>query len=129
MKVTKFIPLTFTASPNTTAYISVPFRVKTIHVKSAGYVSSTLPGPTRYVIITSDLVRNNPLAMVFQDTTYSSANVQDIYHKYENPIDVNGNYNFTIINMNGSVSTTSNNGAATDTAGLIIEFDSADEIL
>lgn len=129
MKVTKFIPLTFTASPNTTAYISVPFRVKTIHVKSAGYVAGSLPGPTRYVVISSDLVRNNPLAMVFQDTTYSSATVQDIYHKYENPIDVNGNYNFTIFAMNGAVSQTSNGGAGTDTAGLIIEFDSADELI
>lgn len=128
MKVTKFIPLTFAASPNTTAYISVPFRVQTIHVKSAGYVAGSLPGPTRYVVISSDLVRNNPLAMVFQDTTYSSANVQDIYHKYENPIDVNGNYNFTIFAMSGAVSQTSNGGAGTDTAGLIIEFDSADEI-
>jgi len=127
MKVTKFIPLTFTASPNTTAYISVPFRVKTIHIKSAGYVSGSLPGPTRYVMIRSDLVQNNPIAMVFMDTTYSSATIQDIFHKYENPIDINGIYNFSIFAMSGSISQTSNGGAGTDTAGLIIEFDSVGE--
>ncbi len=128
MKVTKFIPLTFTASPNTTAYISVPFRVQTIHVKSAGYVAGSLPGPTRYVMIRSDLVQNNPVAMVFQDTTYSSATIQDIFHKYENPIDINGIYTFSIFAMNGSISATSNGGGGTDTAGLIIEFDSEGEI-
>jgi len=128
MKVTKFIPLTFTASPNTTAYISVPFRVQTIHVKSAGYVSGSLPGPLRYVMIRSDLVQNNPLAMVFMDTTYSSATIQDIFHKYENPIDINGIYTFSIFAMDGSISQTSNGGGGTDTAGIIIEFDSVGEI-
>lgn len=127
MKVTKFIPLTFAGSPNTTAYISVPFRVQTIHVKSAGYVSGSLPGPIRYVMIRSDLVQNNPVAMVFQDTTYSSATIQDIFHKYENPIDINGIYTFTIFGMNGAVSQTSNGGGGTDTAGIIIEFDSVGE--
>lgn len=128
MKVTKFIPLTFTASPSSTAYISVPFRVQTIHVKSAGWTSGSLPAQNRYLVIKSDLVQNNPIAMIYQDTTYSSATIQDIYHKFQNPIDINGTYNFQIFLMSGAIGTTSSAGTGTDTAGLIIEFDSEGEI-
>ena len=50
MKQTQFIPLTFAASPVTTAYISVPFKVETIHIKSANYDAGT-SGLARYVIV------------------------------------------------------------------------------
>jgi len=120
-KLTKFIPVTFTASPNSTARISVPFRVKTIHIKSAAYDAGT-NGTTNYVTIISDLVVNNPMAVLSQDTTYSSATVQDIEHEFANPLDVNGTFNFTILNMDGSIGATSNAGAATDKVGFVIEF-------
>ena len=126
-KLTKFIPLTFTASPNSTARISVPFRVKTIHIKSAGYKAGT-NGTTNYVTIISDLVVNNPICVLSQDTTYSSATVQDIEHEFANPLDINGTFNFTILNMDGSIGATSNNGAATDKVGFVIEFNSEDVI-
>jgi hypothetical protein len=126
-KLTKFIPLTFTAKPSTSTYISVPFKVKTIHIKSAGYQAGTA-GTTNYVSIYSDLVRNAPIAILFQDITYSSACVQDIEHQLWNPIDVNGTFNFWFTNMDGSVGATSNSGASTDKVGLIIEFNAPDEI-
>jgi hypothetical protein len=126
-KLTKFIPVTFTASPNSTARISVPFRVKTIHIKSAAYDAVT-NGTTNYVTIISDLVINNPMAVLSQDTTYSSATVQDIEHQFANPLDINGTFNFTILNMDGSIGATSNAGAATDKVGFIIEFNAPDEI-
>jgi hypothetical protein len=105
----------------------VPFRVKTIHIKSAAYDAGT-NGTTNYVTIISDLVINNPMAVLSQDTTYSSATVQDIEHQFANPLDINGTFNFTILNMDGSIGATSNAGAATDKVGFIIEFNAADEI-
>lgn len=128
MKVTKFVSLSFAGKPTATAYISVPFKVKTIHIKSANYVAGSLPGPTRYIAIMSDLVMNNPIAILNQDTSYSSGSIQDIEHQMQNPIDINGTYNFWMINMAGAVSQTSNGGNGTDTAGFIIEFNGSDEI-
>ena len=126
-KLTKFIPLTFTASPRTSASISIPFRVKTIHIKSAAYDAGTT-GTANYISIFSDLVVNNPIAILFQDTTYSSGCIQDIEHQFWNPIDINGTFNFWFTNMNGSVGATTNGGNATDTVGFIIEFNSAEEL-
>lgn len=125
-KLTKFIPLTFTASPRTTAQISIPFKVKTIHIKSAAY-DAGLNGTTNYVAVMSDLVVNNPIAILNQDTTYSSATVQDIEHQMYNPTDINGTFSFWLVNMDNSVGATSNAGAGTDKVGFIIEFNSPDE--
>lgn len=127
MKITKFIPLTFTGKPTTTAYITVPFKVKKIHIKSANYVAGSLPGPTRYIAIMSDLVMNNPIAILNQDTSYSSGSIQDIEHVLQNPVDINGTYNFWMVNMAGAISQTSNGGNGTDSAGFIIEFNGVDE--
>jgi hypothetical protein len=127
-KLTKFIPLTFPATVSrTTAQISVPFKVGTIHIKSAAYVAGT-KGVTNYVTLMSDLVVNNPLAILNQDTTYSSATVQDIEHKMSNPLDVNGTFNFWLLNMNGSTASTTNAIATPDYIGLIIEFNAPDEL-
>ena len=94
-KLTKFISMTFPAgaASRTTAQISIPFKVKTIHIKSAGYQAGSAT-TTNYVSVMSDLVVNNPIAILFQDTTYSSATVQDIEHELWNPIDINGTYSF-----------------------------------
>jgi hypothetical protein len=131
-KLTKFIPLSFvpnTTAATTTATISVPFKVKTIHVKSAGYTAGTL-GDTVYVALMSDLVANNPLAILFQDTTYSSATVQDIFHTFSNPLDINGTFNFWLLNMDGSAGqTTTLLVGDPDKVGLIIEFDSPEEVI
>jgi len=129
-KLTKFIPLTFvanTTAARTTARISVPFKVKTIHIKSAGYTAGTL-GDTVYVALMSDLVVNNPLAILFQDTTYSSATVQDIEHEFYNPCDINGTYNFWLLNMDGTAGQTTSLVTTDDQVGLIIEFNSADDV-
>jgi len=128
MKITKFIPLTFPAGANsrTTAYISIPFKVKTIHVKCSGYDAGTL-GTTNYVCVLSDLFpQNAPLGIFFQDTTYSSGTIQDIEHQQWNPIEINGTYNFWLVNMDGSGATATVNG---DKVGLIIEFNSPEEFL
>jgi hypothetical protein len=119
-KLTKFIPLSFSPSSaaRATAQISVPFKVGIIHIKSAGYTAGAL-GQTTYVSLMSDLVVNNPIAILFQDTTYSSATVQDIEHKFSNPLDINGTFNFWLLNMDGTVSDTTSLVTA-DQVGLII---------
>jgi hypothetical protein len=125
-KLTKFIPLSFPAgaSSRTTASISVPFKVGIIHIKSAAYKAGT-NGTTNYVAIMSDLTVNNPLAILNQDTTYSSATVQDIEHKFYNPLDINGTFNFWIVNMDNTPATATSGG---DKVGLIIEFNAPDEL-
>lgn len=128
-KLTKFIPLTFLADSSaarTTARISVPFKVKTVHVKSAGYTAGA-NGDTVYVALMSDLVSNNPLAILYRDTTYSSATVQDIEHQMYNPTDINGTFNFWLLNMDGTVADTTSL-VTEDKVGLIIEFNSPDEV-
>jgi hypothetical protein len=123
-KLTKFIPLSFPATVSrTTAQISIPFKVKTIHIKSAAYKAGT-NGVTNYVSVMSDLVVNNPIAILNQDTSYSSATVQDIEHELWNPIDINGTFNFWLLNMDGTVASTTNAIATPDNVGFIIEFNS-----
>jgi len=123
-KLTKFISMTFPAgATSTTARISVPFKVKTIHIKSAAYTPGTIS--TTYVAIMSDLVVNNPIAILFRDTTYSSATVQDIEHQMYNPTDINGTYNFSLLDMAGAPATATVNG---DKVGFVIEFNSPDEV-
>lgn len=125
-KLTKFISLTFPAgaASRTTAQISVPFKVKTIHIKSAGYKAGT-NGTTNYVAILSDLVVNNALAILNQDTSYSSATVQDIEHELYNPTDVNGTFNFWLVNMDNTPATATVNN---DKVGFVIEFNSPDVV-
>jgi hypothetical protein len=128
-KLTKFISMTFPAgaASRTTAQISIPFKVKTIHIKSAGYTAGTPggPGATNYVAVMSDLVVNNPIAILNQDTTYSSATVQDIEHELYNPTDVNGTFNFWLVNMDNTPATATVNN---DKVGLVIEFNSPDVV-
>ena len=123
-KLTKFISMTFAdGATSTTARISVPFKVKTIHIKSAAYTAGA--DDTNYVAVMSDLVVNNPLALCFQDTTYSSATVQDIEHELYNPTDVNGTFNFWLVNMDNTPATAT---VGNDKVGLVIEFNSPDVV-
>jgi hypothetical protein len=123
-KLTKLISLTFAAgATSTTARISVPFKVKTIHIKSAAYTPGTISAT--YVAIMSDLVVNNPIAILFRDTTYSSATVQDIEHELYNPTDINGTYTFSLFDMGGTPATAT---VGNDKVGLVIEFNSPDVV-
>lgn len=126
MKQTIFIPLVFAATPQTTATISVPFKVARIHVKSIGYQAGA-NGTTKYVMLRSSIGLNAPLAILNQDTTYSSGTTNDVEIEFKTPEIIQGNYTFTLFYMDGSIATTSGAGAATDSIGLIIEFNAPDE--
>jgi hypothetical protein len=129
MKQTQAIFLTFNAKPvSDDVYINVPFEVKTIHVKSMNY-NATTNGTTRNVMVISSLGLNAPFGIVNQDTTYSSASVQDIEIQLKNPTVIQGYYNFTLVGMSGVISATSNSGTGIDYIGMIVEFNSPDEVM
>lgn len=127
MKLTKTIYLTFTATQSiASAYISIPFKVKTIHCKALSITSGNLAVSGKYVTITSDLVNNAPLGSTFNSSAYSAGTIQDIQNQFWNPQVVQGYYNFTMYQSSGALYQAS---TGNDTVALIIEFNSPDEIL
>lgn len=127
MKQTLFIPLIFSASPVTTQVVNVPFKVSKIHVKSAGYNADDL-GWEGYAVITASFAPDRPLAIVNQDTTYSYNTSTDTEIKLNNPQVIQGNYTFELRTLKNTMGTTSNFGDGIDSCGLIIEFNSEEEI-
>lgn len=126
MKQTQIIYLTFTAGTSaTTATISVPFTVKTIHTKGISLTTgdSTLSAG-QYVTIESDLVNNSPLGSTFNISTYSSGTLQDIENQFWNPQVIQGLYNFRMKRSNGSAY---NASTGNDTVSIIVEFNSPEE--
>lgn len=127
MKQTQAIYLTFAASPVASAYINVPFAVKKIHIKSINYDAGT-SGTARYVVLESNIGLNAPFGMISQDDTYSQNGLQDIEIEFKVAQPLQGQYYFTLKTMAGAVAATSNSGAATDYVGMIVEFNSEDEL-
>ena len=128
MKQTQVIFLTFTATKSiTTARISVPFKVKTVHTKAISLTTGNLAlAETEYVTIESDLVNNAPLGSTFNQSSFSAGTLQDIENQYWNPQVIQGQYNFVMKRSNGTLYPAS---TGNDTVALIIEFNSPDEIL
>jgi hypothetical protein len=92
------------SSTNATAsiYISIPFKVKTIHLKDITYVAGANGAQganageiSRYITIISSLVGNRPVGMVHKDSQFSMTTKQDIEHEFQLPVVVNGYYDFT----------------------------------
>jgi hypothetical protein len=126
MKQTQIIYLTFTAgTSSTTARISVPFKVKTLHTKAIS-LSSGDPALTAgdYVTIESDLVNYAPLGSTFNISNYSAGTIQDIENQYWNPQVIQGLYNFRMKQANGSLY---NASTGNDKVAIIIEFNAPDE--
>jgi len=128
MKITQKIFLTFAQTTSTAAaYISVPFKVKTVHTKSISLTTgdSTL-STGEYVTIESTLVNNSPLGSTFNISSYSANCSQDIENQFWNPQVIQGQYNFVIKKSNGSLYPAS---TGDDLVALILEFNSPEEIL
>lgn len=128
MKQTQVIFLTFTATQSvTTARISVPFKVKTVHTKAISLTTgNTALSTGEYVTIESDLVNNSPLGSTFNISAYSAGTIQDIENQFWNPQVIQGQYNFVMKRSNGSLYPASTNN---DKVALIIEFNSPEEII
>jgi hypothetical protein len=128
MKQTQVIFLTFTATESvTTARISVPFKVKTIHTKAISLTTGNTSLTTgEYVTIESDLVNNSPLGSTFNISSYSAGTIQDIENQFWNPQVVQGQYTFVMKRSNGTLYPAS---TGNDKVAMIIEFNSPDEII
>jgi hypothetical protein len=98
--------------------ISVPFKVRTIHIKNINYTSgiagnqgtveiidgvavTCTPVCNFYINIISSLVGNRPVGMVHADSQYSMNTKQDIKHTFQIPIDINGIYDFNLYDNGG----------------------------
>tara|TARA_R110000868_G_C10754376_1_gene753449 strand:- start:22 stop:405 length:384 start_codon:yes stop_codon:yes gene_type:complete len=127
MKQTQVIFLTFTATQSTTsARISVPFKVKTVHTKAISLTSGDLGVVGGYVTVQSDLVNNAPMGSCFNNSSYSGGTIQDIENQFWNPQVIQGQYNFTIKATNGSLYPAT---IGNDTIAMIIEFNGPDEMI
>lgn len=127
MKQTQVIFLTFTATESiTTARISVPFKVRTVHTKAISLTSGNTGVTGGYVTVESDLVNNAPLGSCFNNSSYSGGTIQDIENQFWNPQVIQGLYNFTIKRSNGTLYPAS---AGNDTVAMIIEFNGPDEMI
>ena len=126
MKQTQIVFLTFTAGESiTTARISVPFKVKTIHTKSISLSSGDPALATgEYVTIESDLVNNSPLGSTFNISNYSAGTIQDIENTYWNPQVIQGDYTFVMKRSSGALYPASTND---DSVSLILEFNDPSE--
>ena len=128
MKQTQVIFLTFTATKSiTTARISVPFKVKSVHTKAISLTTGDLTiTDTGYITIESDLVNNAPLGSIFNSSSYSAGTLQDIENQFWNPQVIQGQYTFTMKRSNGTLYPAS---TGNDTVALIIEFNGPDEMI
>jgi len=128
MKQTQVIFLTFTATQSvTTARISVPFKVNTVHTKAISLTTGNTALTTgEYVTIESDLVNNSPLGSIFNISSYSANTIQDIENQFWNPQVIQGQYTFVMKRSNGTLYPAS---TGNDKVAIIIEFNSPDEII
>lgn len=124
MKQTQAIFLSFASGVSTTtAYINVPFTVKTVHIKSMNYLCAT--NQAKYAVLQSNIGLNSPLGILNLDNTYSSASIQDIEIQLKNPQVLQGWYEFNLKYMDNSAF----NVGATASICMIVEFNSPDEVM
>lgn len=117
---TRYINFTFNNNESVaSAFISIPHKVKTIHIKSGAYMPSIAPasGSAEYIPIFSDLTENQPIGIFYDDNTYSSATVQDIIYNFNTPVYIQGTYTFSRALLTKTAVTTPQ-----AEVGVIIEF-------
>ena len=124
MKINKALYLRFNTSSSTTASINVPFLVKSIHIKSASFsgVTPIATNTQEYLILESDLTNWEPIAMLYNDTAFSSQQFCDVSFQPSQPFNVNGTYNFNLRSPTGNLYTTPSDDYVT----LILEFNGID---
>ena len=124
MKVNKAIYLEYSANNNNAkTNINVNFPVKSIHIKSASFTEATPASNGKiYITLISDLTNWEPMAILYSDSTYSSQQFCDVSFQPYKPFNVNGTYNFNLVNPDGSAF--SPDGA--ESVSLIVEFNGVD---
>jgi hypothetical protein len=79
-------------------------------------------------MVESNIGLNAPFGMLSQDDTYSQSGFSDVEIAFKVPQPIQGQYYFTLKLLSGAVASTTNSGADTDYIGMIVEFNSDDEI-
>lgn len=126
-------------SPTVRAFINIPFKVKTVHVKGitwtngkAGNQGNT--SASKYVTVLSSLVGNNPIGMVHTDSQFAMGTKQDIEHVFLVPEIITGYYDFIAYQNDGTIypgftlDTTVLNDYYFDSFSITLEFNSEDEL-
>lgn len=127
MKQNVPIYVRFNNSPNGTFTLpTIGFKVKSIHIKSVAYITTTAPaaGTSVYVMLLSDLTRWQPMALVYQDSTYPANQFCDVSFKFEHAEKVAGQYTLSMKSPNGG------DGVATgadDYVMMLLEFNDENE--
>lgn len=127
MKINKAIYLSFVNTNTATAFINVGFPVKSVHVKSACLTSllTIAPGDEIYFTLTSDLSEQEPLAQLYNSSTYSASQYCDVsFQPSKNIYIVNGTYTFRLFGPTGSPASVNTNCLVS----MILEFNGVDSI-
>lgn len=97
-------------NPTIRMYINIPFKVKTIHIKGitwvagrAGNQGGSYEAVSGYTTIVSSLVGNRPVGMIHNDSQFSMGTFQDIEHEFLIPETINGYYDFTAYDNDGTL--------------------------
>lgn len=100
MRTTRLIDLDFSASRLTDSfYISIPFNVREIRVKSIAYESDIKHASektAKFGVLTSDLTFNTPLGFYHQNSHLPMSPLQNVIYEVPNPQPINGSFLFTI---------------------------------
>lgn len=128
MKINKAIYLSFVNTNTATAFINVGFPVKSVHVKSACLTSLAAigAGDELYFTLTSDLTEEEPLAQLYNSSTYSASQFCDVsFQPSKNIYIVNGTYTFRLFRPTGAPAT---NASTNCLVSMILEFNGVDSI-
>ena len=95
-------------NPTLRAYVNIPFKVKKIHVKNITWTIGRAGNQgnqyaSGYVTVISSLVGNRPVGMVHTDSQFSMGTRQDIEHVFQIPEVIQGYYDFTAYENDGSI--------------------------
>jgi hypothetical protein len=109
----KTVFLSFTKA-STTAEIFIPFAVDRIIFRALADDATT----TKYAVLNSDLIGWETIGIVYRDSTFSNSTAQVNEYHYDSPQNINGRYNFTLKDLDGTLATI----AGTESIVFICEF-------
>jgi len=109
----KTVYLSFT-TPSTSTNIFIPFAVDRIIFRALADDGGT----DAYAVLSSDLIGWETIGIVFRNDNFSNSTAQVNEYHFDSPQNINGRYNFTLKNLNGTLATI----AGTESIVFICEF-------
>ena len=125
MRIVQIINVNFPAGVNQgSKQINVGFKVRRIVCKEIGIQVGT-PAADKYVYFISDLVKNQPLGIIYQDDSFPLSTVKHNVFDLNTDTLIQGNYTFYMNNLNGTPAGGTVNG---DNVSFLLEFLSEEEL-